>query len=136
MTELLTLAGFEVEAVHGLWLCAQDGRVLQLEERLTDAALTTRRIALGDDHVDQCFVWWINARRHSVDTDASRLRRRIDELFDEHWPVRVNRGIMANADDVVLPLPRGARCRQGDLALLDEPRSLAPIGHPRPRKLV
>jgi hypothetical protein len=108
ITELLILAGFEVETVRGLWLCVQDGRVMQLEERLADASLTTRRIALGSDHVDQCFVWWINARRLSVDVDACRLRRRIGELFDELWPVRVNRGIMANAGDVVLPLPLGS----------------------------
>jgi SAM-dependent methyltransferase len=109
ITELLTLAGFEVEAVRGLWLCAQDGGVLQLEERLIDAALTTRRIALGADRPDQCFVWWINARRKSVDVDATQLEQRTRQLFAEHWPLRVNRGIMANADDVVLPLPSGSR---------------------------
>ncbi len=108
ITELLTLAGFEVETMHGLWLCEQDGRVLQLEERLSDAALTTRRIALGGDQPDRCFVWWINARRKSVEVDAARLRQRTSEFFAEHWPLRVNRGIMANAGDVVLRVPRGS----------------------------
>lgn len=108
ITELLTLAGFEVESVHGLWLCEVDGRVLQLEERLIDAALTTRRIALGDDEPDKCFVWWVNARRKKVDVDAAELARRTAELFAEHWPLRMNRGIMANASDVVLQLPVGS----------------------------
>jgi hypothetical protein len=71
--------------------------------------LTTRRIALGDDRPDECFVWWINARRLQVEVDADRLRRRVNELFEQHWPLRMNRGIMANAGDVVLPLPRGSR---------------------------
>jgi SAM-dependent methyltransferase len=92
-SELVTLAGFSVERERGVWLCRLGDRVLELEDGMSEPTVLTRRIALGGDHVEGSFVWWIDARAEDGPADEEGLRRRVAELFDEHWNTRVSRGM-------------------------------------------
>jgi len=96
--DLLSLAGFRTETIRGLWRCRFGDDVLQLEERLDDGATIVRRIVDGPDEPDNCFVWWVVARPDG-DPDADKLHARVVELFDEHWPTRVCRGMWPSGDD-------------------------------------
>lgn len=89
---LLELAGFEVVDVHGIWSCVIDGRVVELEDCLEDSAVLVRRAISGRDQPDQCFVWWINARRLDTEPQLEALTRAVGDLFERHWLTRVSRG--------------------------------------------
>lgn len=90
--ELLDLAGFDVAVLKGLWRCRFDDRVLPLEEGLDDPALLLRRALPSEP--DDAFIWWVEARRSPVrPPDRERLRARIDDLYESHWPTRVSRGL-------------------------------------------
>ena len=93
ITELLTLAGFNVISTAGIWRCVIDGQRLQLEEGLDDPAIFTRRAASAHEAPDQSFVWWVNARRTDSTPDTSRLRARTKELYESHWNTRICRGL-------------------------------------------
>jgi hypothetical protein len=108
MTDLLRLAGFEVDGAYGIWSCTVGGRLLQLEEGLDDAAVFVRRSATGRDAPDDCFVWWINARRVDREPDVTALEARVDQLFAEHWNTRVCRGMFPATGATALPVQRGA----------------------------
>jgi SAM-dependent methyltransferase len=104
ISSLVQLAGFDVESVRGLWRCAFEDRVLQLEEALDDAALVVRRIQEGGDRPDECFVWWIVARRAEREVDRVALDDAASRLYAQHWPMRVNRGIVTPSGPSVLPI--------------------------------
>ena len=107
MEELLALAGFTVRVRRGLWRCRFGDRVLELEEGLDDPALTLRRSLPGAP--DDCFVWWIEAQPDgSPAVDEASLRRRVDELYDTHWPTRVCRGMWPGPGADALAIPAGA----------------------------
>lgn len=93
MTELLELSGFDVVRCRGAWLCRFGGEVLQLEEGLDNPATVVRRIVLGADNPDDSFIWWIDAQRTDREPDVETLRKRIDQLFQQHWSTRVSRGM-------------------------------------------
>jgi SAM-dependent methyltransferase len=105
MEHLLELAGFDVETVAGVWRCVDRGRRLQLEEGLDDPMVLVRRTATGREAPDECFVWWINARRSTRDPRPDDVRAEVQRLFDEHWNTRVSRGLF--------PEPGGDRLRIG-----------------------
>jgi hypothetical protein len=93
-SELLALAGFDVESRVGLWLCEAPGshELLPFADITTDGAWpVARRVAQARDHLDESFVWWIEARRAERAPDASALRRRITEIHAKAWPERLNR---------------------------------------------
>jgi hypothetical protein len=113
MTELLELAGFAVLTTNGLWRCVVDGRRYQLEEGIDDSSTFTRRAASGRDSPDDCFVWWINARRLDTPPDERQLRARVDELFEAHWNTRVCRGLFP-APGHNLVIARGAHGTIGE----------------------
>jgi SAM-dependent methyltransferase len=92
MTELLELAGFQVERLRGAWRCRFDDRVLELEESMDDPAVVVRRVVEGGERPDDSFVWWIDARPVG-EPDHDALVRRCDELFVAHWDTRVARGL-------------------------------------------
>jgi hypothetical protein len=96
--ELLSMAGFRTESIRGLWRCRFGDTYLQLEERLDDGAMLVRRIVDGPDRPDDCFVWWIVARPGGI-PDDEKLHARVVELFDQHWPTRVCRGMWPRTDD-------------------------------------
>jgi SAM-dependent methyltransferase len=93
ISELVTLAGFDVISTAGIWRCEIDDRVLQLEDGLDDSAMFTRRTSTARDNPDQSYIWWLNARRNDRRPDSSRLRSRAKELFENHWNTRVCRGL-------------------------------------------
>ena len=110
MSELLHLAGFELLSTNGLWCCVVDGRRVELEEGLDNPSVFTRRAASGRHTPDDCFVWWINARRLDRAPDEPRLRARVAELYEAHWNTRVCRGLFpaSGANEVALsPGTRG-----------------------------
>lgn len=120
ITRLLTLSGFDPLPVRGAWLCQGDGSTLALEERLDDAAVLARRIALGGERPDDAFIWWVNAVRAERSPDSEHLRAEVQALFERHWPLRVCRGMPGLAEGSVtlsadaprvaslpFPLPQG-----------------------------
>lgn len=107
ITELLTLAGFRVDVLRGLWRCQFGDRVLQLEERVAEPAMLVRRIADGPERPDDCFVWWLVARPDGS-PDRDGLRNRTDELYRQHWPTRVCRGMWPGPGSEGVDLEAGA----------------------------
>lgn len=94
-SHLFELAGFDVIDVHGVWNCVRDGRVIELEEGIEAAANLVRRATTGRARPDECFVWWINARRSDRDPDVGGLTAEVQDLFERHWLTRVSRGFFA-----------------------------------------
>ena len=91
--ELFELAGFAARSVRGLWCCRdpRTGRMLDLLPRPSSPREVLERAA-GRRPVEDDFVWWIEAERVDDRADPAALRRRVGELFAEHWPERVMRG--------------------------------------------
>jgi SAM-dependent methyltransferase len=92
ISELVRLAGFEVESVRGVWRCRLDGGVLELEDQVNDGAVLVRRVSDGADVPDDCFVWWLTARP-SGPPDEEALLERAELLYESHWPTRLCRGM-------------------------------------------
>ncbi len=98
ITELVSLAGFEIISTAGIWRSDIDGRILQLEEGLDESATFTRRISTAHDAPDQSFIWWLNARRtdrpptnHGWSAHEGAVRRAL-EHSDLPWLVPDARG--------------------------------------------
>ena len=89
---LLRLAGFEVLAMKGLWLCRRDGRSLLLGPQATveGAVEVLHRIARATSRPADSFLWWAEARK-VTDPDRPALRRAIEDIFAAHWQERVGR---------------------------------------------
>jgi SAM-dependent methyltransferase len=88
----LTLAGFEVETVKGLWLCRQDGNLLDLGPKGTaeGTAEVLERMMLASTRPADSFIWWVEARKVG-DPDIPALGRAIRSVFAANWEERVNR---------------------------------------------
>jgi SAM-dependent methyltransferase len=94
VTELLTLAGFEVTKSAGIWLCRdpKTARVLPFDpnEPDPDWSVTERLIAAyGSPH--QSFIWWLEGRRTSHAPQRQAVEETLKELFRGHWPERIQR---------------------------------------------
>lgn len=94
--ELVTLAGFDVADVRGLWLCrdAATGEILPLwAEGDADPSLTEvlRRSILASNDPANSFVWWLEAARATREPDATALRTRYAEIYARAWPERQQR---------------------------------------------
>lgn len=108
--ELVELAGFEVTACRGYWLCAEaDGTVLPLLPDGGGFPEYLRRVVLAADRPEQSFCWWLEARRTESEVDAAALSARVAQLVAQLWDDRVNRGAWAAgpATDGVHRLPAG-----------------------------
>jgi len=90
--ELVTLAGFDVTSVRGVWLCREPGtgEPLNLWDS-PDAPELTRRTLLATDHPEDSFVWWLEATNTAREPDIEGLRRRHAEIFALAWPERQQR---------------------------------------------
>jgi SAM-dependent methyltransferase len=105
---VLSLAGFSVEAMKGVWLCRQDGELLPLGPpgpRDGDDSVL-RRIALARDRPQDSFIWWAEARK-VTSPDIDGLRLALKDLFNLAWEERVSR--LAPQDGVPLVLADGRR---------------------------
>jgi SAM-dependent methyltransferase len=89
---LLTLAGFEVQTVKGLWLCRKDGDLLDLgpDGTAEGAAEVLERMMLASTRPADSFIWWVEARKIG-DPDVPALGRAIRSVFAANWEERVNR---------------------------------------------
>jgi SAM-dependent methyltransferase len=91
---LTTLAGFDVSAVHGIWLARDPstGRALSLELQASDGEWTLdRRLDRGRVDPDNAFLWWIEARRSDRMPDEAQLEAEMRLIFNIAWPERVGR---------------------------------------------
>lgn len=101
--ELLTLAGFDVARVRGLWLCRepsddpldpQAGRLYELwaaDGSAPDTREILRRTVLAAERPELSFVWWAEAQCADREPDIASLRRRHAEIFAHAWPERMQR---------------------------------------------
>jgi hypothetical protein len=94
--ELVTLAGFDVADVRGLWLCrdAASGEILPLwAAGDADPSHTEvlRRVVLGSHDPANSFVWWLEAARASREPDLAALRMRYAEIYARAWAERQQR---------------------------------------------
>ncbi len=94
---LLTLAGFDVTAVHGIWLCrdARDGAVLPFDPNQScENWSVTERTLCARDRPEDSFIWWIEAVRADRQPDSSAVQAFMSGLFEQHWPERIQRLIV------------------------------------------
>jgi SAM-dependent methyltransferase len=89
-SELLRLAGFEVEAMKGIWLCRQAGELLPLEPSGTmeDSADVLRRMILATRRPEDSFIWWAEARKVG-EPDVEGLGVAVRAVFAANWQERV-----------------------------------------------
>ena len=94
--ELVTLAGFDVADVRGLWLCrdAATGEILPLwaagDADLPPAEVLRRSVLASHDPANS-FVWWLEAARASREPDRTALRTRYAEIYARAWAERQQR---------------------------------------------
>ena len=116
MTKLLDLAGFEVISVAGLWSCGVGRRpdhATRRRYRLSRRSSCVRAVSCHC-RPDDCFVWWINARRRNTPPDSMALRKEVDRLFEAHWDTRVCRGLYKPATAHTLILDVGSTGKVGE----------------------
>lgn len=114
-TRLLSLAGFAVDHMKGVWLCRTGGVLLDLEpsESLLHPGGYTHRIALAAQRPRDSFIWWAEARK-VTDPDVPGLWRAVTDLFDAAWPERVGRLKVHEGEPTTLEDGRpGAVMRKG-----------------------
>lgn len=94
--ELVTLAGFDVADVRGLWLCrdaATDEMMPLWAVGDADPSVTEvlRRSVLASHDPANSFVWWLEAARASREPDTAALRTRYAEIYARAWAERQQR---------------------------------------------
>ncbi len=101
--ELLTLAGFDVARIRGVWLCREPsddphdpaaGRLYELWPAYgdePDIREIVRRTVLATERPELSFIWWAEAKRADRDPEIAALRRRHAEIFAHAWPERMQR---------------------------------------------
>ena len=91
--EVTELAGFDVTAMKGIWLCrdANTGAALPLLPSEDDPLSIEERMLAAVGQPDDAFIWWLEARRSERPPDAGGLRTRLDAIFALAWPERVAR---------------------------------------------
>jgi SAM-dependent methyltransferase len=94
ITALMQMAGFDVTATYGIWLCrdARDGRLLAFDPKVPEKGWSiTERLIVARDRPADSFVWWVEGVRNDRTPDAEGVRATMDGLFRQHWPERVQR---------------------------------------------
>jgi SAM-dependent methyltransferase len=101
--QAVTMAGFDETKVAGIWLCRdpRTGRVLPFDSNQPDVdwSVTERLVAAGD-HPNDSFIWWLEARRTARTPELATLRTRINGIFANAWPERIQRLIPYPGRDV------------------------------------
>jgi SAM-dependent methyltransferase len=99
-TKLLRLAGFDVKAMKGIYLCRdpRSGRVLPFDPNQPDPEFSlTERLVVAVEQPQHSFIWWAEAMRANRAPDSDAVRATADALFREHWPERFQRLVLSRA---------------------------------------
>ncbi len=107
--QAVTLAGFDVTNIAGIWLCRvpSTGRVLPFNANEPDADWSvTERLVAAQDRPTDSFIWWLEAQSTGRAPDPSALRTLMDGIFASAWPERIQR---------LIPYPGRAIERRGDV---------------------
>jgi FkbM family methyltransferase len=98
ITALMRLAGFEITASYGIWLCrdARTGAVLPFDpNQPTPGWSITERLIVARDRPEDSFIWWVEGARSERAPDAAATHAMMDDLFRKYWPERVQRLVVA-----------------------------------------
>ncbi|HEY1329430.1 MAG TPA: methyltransferase domain-containing protein [Casimicrobiaceae bacterium] len=117
--DVVELAGFDVESIHGLWQCydVRAHKLLPLDPSNDDAA-NRRRIDDARGDPENAFVWWLTARRGTRAPDWPALDARLQDIAREALPMRATRfktQVGTFAPGELSSEARGARGRDGYL---------------------
>lgn len=78
--ELVSLAGFDVRAVRGLWRCiSPTGATLPFDAASAEDALLRTQTAV--DAADDAFLWWLEAERASRSPDPEAIASRLAQIW-------------------------------------------------------
>lgn len=91
---MVTAAGFDRVEVRGVWLCyaQEDHAVLPFEPRADVPGWPwRRRVALSEARPEDCFVWWLEARRSGGSPDKARVAGLAQRAYDEAFQGAVAR---------------------------------------------
>ena len=94
---LLPLAGFDVTAMRGIWLCREPrtGAILPFDPSVPVPGWSVvERLAMAADRPADSFLWWAEAVRTDREPDEEAVHAAMAELFRQHWPERVQRLIV------------------------------------------
>ncbi len=95
--DLVHLAGFDVTASYGIWLCrdARTGKLLPFDPNQPAPGWSvTERLLVARDRPADSFIWWIEAARSARPPDVAAMDALMARLFRQHWPERVQRLIV------------------------------------------
>jgi SAM-dependent methyltransferase len=113
---LAELAGFEVTAVKGIWLCRDPAtkRLLPLDPNTVDAEWPlVERVLSAEDDPDNSFIWWLEAVKHERGPDPKALTEAMDAIFAAAWPERSKRFVQVVGDKVEESGTVRARAKKG-----------------------
>lgn len=94
---LVTLAGFDITKVCGIWLSRDphSGRLLPFDPNQHDEIWSlAERLICGLHQPEQAFIWWIEARRSSRQAERDALADEMKQIFNAAWPERLNRMVV------------------------------------------
>jgi SAM-dependent methyltransferase len=88
--ELITLAGFDVRHVRGMWRCVTaTGETLPFDTADPEQQILRTQSAVDDP--DAAFLWWVEAERTERAPDLDAVARRLAEIYAVAWPEACNR---------------------------------------------
>lgn len=93
-TELMTMAGFDITKVVGIWLCRdpRSGRLLPFDPNEPDAAWSVQeRVLCARDNARDSFLWWVEGCRSVTPPDLPGIQSRMHQIFETAWPERTHR---------------------------------------------
>jgi len=94
IAEMMRLAGFDITATYGVWLC-RDPRTGALLPYDPNAAVPgwsfIERMLLARDRWDDSLIWWVEGVRAERAPKADAVHAMAADLFQAHWPERTQR---------------------------------------------
>lgn len=92
--QLVRLAGFDVTAMRGIWLCRdpRSGENLAFDPNIVDEHWSMpERMICAIGYPEHSFIWWLEAKRSPRAPDPEAVSALMADLFRRHWPERVQR---------------------------------------------
>jgi SAM-dependent methyltransferase len=94
VSQLVSLAGFNVTKTAGIWLCRDPAseRLLPFDPNVEelDWSVPERLLCALDDPAHS-FIWWLEALRTTRPIDMLALRTAMQDIFEAAWPERTGR---------------------------------------------